>query len=106
MRILAITGPKRSQSLPDVPTFSQLGFAELTSSNWVGLLAPLGTPAPLLQHIEKAVAEVAALPAVAAKLPGIGFEPGASTAQQLRDVVRNDLALWQPVIAQSGFKME
>jgi hypothetical protein len=43
---------------------------------------------------------------VAAKLPGIGFEPGASTAQQLRDVVKSDLALWQPVIAQSGFKTE
>ncbi|MBB6563274.1 tripartite-type tricarboxylate transporter receptor subunit TctC [Acidovorax soli] len=106
LRILAVTGPQRAAGLPDVPTFSQLGFAELTSSNWVGLFAPLGLPAAQVQQIEKAVAEVAALPAVAAKLPGIGFAPGASTAQQLREVVRNDLALWQPVIAQSGFKMD
>jgi tripartite-type tricarboxylate transporter receptor subunit TctC len=106
LRILAVTGPQRAAGLPDVPTFSQLGFAELTSSNWVGLFAPLGLPPAQVQQIEKAVAEVAALPAVAAKLPGIGFAPGASTAQQLREVVRNDLALWQPVIAQSGFKMD
>jgi tripartite-type tricarboxylate transporter receptor subunit TctC len=106
IRILAVTGPRRSVSVPEVPTFGELGYKSLGSSSWVGLFAPPGTPQAFVDRINAAVIEVAALPATTANLTTAGFDTAPSTPQQLHDAVRSELALWQPIIRESGFQID
>jgi tripartite-type tricarboxylate transporter receptor subunit TctC len=106
IRILAVTGPRRSAALPDVPTFGELGFKSLGSSSWVGLFAPPGTPQAFIERINAGVTEVAALPSTTANLATAGFDTAPSNPQQLHDAVRSELALWQPIIRESGFQID
>jgi tripartite-type tricarboxylate transporter receptor subunit TctC len=106
IRVLAVTGPNRAPTVPEVPTFGELGFTSLGSSSWVGLFAPPGTSQALVDRVSAAVAEIAALPTTKANLAAVGFEPAAGNAQQLRESVRGELALWQPIIRESGFQIE
>jgi len=107
IRVLAVTGARRFPSLPDVPTFGELGYpAALGASSWVGLFAPPGTAPAYSERIAAAVAEVAALPAIQANLTKIGFAASAGSPQQLQEVVRNELDLWRPIIRESGFQVD
>ena len=106
IRMLAVTGPRRAASVPEVPTFGELGFGALGSSSWVGLFAPPGTSQALVDRVSAAVAEIAALPSTTAGLANVGFDPAAGNPQQLRETVRGELALWQPIIRESGFQID
>jgi len=107
LRVLAVTGAKRSPLLPDVPTFGELGYpAALSASNWVGLFAPLGTSPAYADRIAATVAEIAATPAIQASLANIGFAAAASNPQQMQEAVRNELDLWRPIIRESGFQVD
>ena len=106
IRMLAVTGPRRAASVPEVPTFGELGFNALGSSSWVGLFAPPGTSQALVDRVSAAVAEIAALPSTTASLANVGFDPAAGNPQQLREAVRGELALWQPIIRESGFQID
>ena len=106
IRVLAVTGPSRVASMPDVPTFGEQGFTALGSSSWVGLFAPPGTSAALIERIGAGVSEAAALPATRTNLLAVGFEPAPGGPQALRDAVRDELALWRPIIRESGFQID
>jgi tripartite-type tricarboxylate transporter receptor subunit TctC len=106
IRVLAVTGPRRSKAVPEVPTFGELGFKSLGSSSWVGLFAPPGTAQVYIDRINASVLEVAALPATTANLATAGFDTAAGNPQQLHDAVRSELALWQPIIRESGFQID
>jgi len=105
IRVLAVTGAKRSPQLPNVPTFAELGYPPaLSASGWVGFFAPVGTSAAFTQLISTHVAAVAAMPAVRTSLGNIGFDAAPGNPQQLAEAVKNELALWAPVIKESGFQ--
>ena len=105
IRVLAVTGAKRSVLLPNVPTFAELGYPPaLSASGWVGLFAPLGTAPAFTTLISSHVATIAAMPAIRASLGNIGFEATAGTPQQLGEAVQTELNLWGPVIKASGFQ--
>lgn len=106
VRILAVTGPARNASLPDVPTFAELGFDKLQASSWVGLFAPNGTSPAYIARISAAVNEVARMPSTKANLSSSGFDVAAGNPQQLAQSVRGELALWEPIIRESGFKVD
>lgn len=72
---LAVAAPRRSPLLPSVPTFAEAGVKGYSADAWYGLLAPAGTPAPVLQALEKVATEFAQLPATAAKFNSLGLEP-------------------------------
>ena len=107
VRILGVTGQSRLAVLPDVPTFAELGYpAALKASSWIGLFAPPGTSAPYAQHIAAAAAKVAAMPEIQAKLGKLGFAAAPGDPKQLQETVRNELALWRPIIQESGFRID
>jgi tripartite-type tricarboxylate transporter receptor subunit TctC len=95
VRPLAVTGAQRSALLPEVPTVAEAanlpGYAV---SFWFGLLAPRGTPAPVLARLERETAAIMAMPEVVAHVRAQGFEPVAFGAEQFRARFAADIELW------------
>ena len=106
MRILAMTGAKRSELLPDVPTFAELGFPSMTFSEWYGLFAPAGTPAGRVAELQKATAEALQVASVASKLTELAFQPAPSAPDELRRQLASDLAFWGEYVRKTGFVAE
>ncbi len=94
VRVLAVSGEQRLAALPDTPTFTELGYADFEPNGWYGILAPAGTPAPIVDKLSGLLAEIVALPDVQTQLKGMGLTPGYGDAKQLADWIQRDAAIW------------
>jgi tripartite-type tricarboxylate transporter receptor subunit TctC len=94
LKLLAVSMAQRNPAYPDVPTFEELGFAQMTVSSWVGLSAPKGTPAAIVQRINAAMETSLARPALRARLEGDGMTPMLMSPAQFGDLVRSDAQRW------------
>jgi tripartite-type tricarboxylate transporter receptor subunit TctC len=94
---------KRIGGLPDLPTLDELGLKGYECYTWNVILAPAGTPQPVVDKLNKAINEALADPKVinALQVAGIDPTPG-STPQQSADFIKTELAKWAPIIAASG----
>lgn len=101
IRPLAVTGPRRVQTLPDTPTFKEAGVTGLEDSGWFALFAPAGTPAATLEVLHTGVAKVMAMPAIQTQLTELGLQhaPGsrAQAAQAWERSIANIRKLLQQV---------
>ena len=98
LRPLAVTGATRSPQLPDVPTVMESGVPGYEAYVWLGLLAPKGTPQPIIDKLHGEVVEILKMPAVQEALARVYMEPVASTPKEMADAVAADLDRWQPLI--------
>jgi tripartite-type tricarboxylate transporter receptor subunit TctC len=103
LRALAINGPKRSALLPDVPTFTELGFAgvEGTYARF-GVLAPTGTPQAVIERISRDLTAVLTDPAIQDRFRPAGYDLYGSTPAQMGQMLRDDGERWGKVIAALG----
>ena len=103
VRIVATIGAKRQPLLPAVPTFTELGFANLDDYPYYGIFAPTGTPQPVIDRFGVALQKVLAMPDVKDKLTtmglNVGYEPQAAFGQR----VKNYTQTWEGIIKASGF---
>jgi tripartite-type tricarboxylate transporter receptor subunit TctC len=103
LRIVAVIGDKRQAILPDVPTFAELGIAGLEDLPYYGLFAPAGTPQPVLDRFNLALARVIAMPDVREHLSAMGlavaYQPQAPFTQRVRTYTQ----AWDRIIRTSGF---
>ena len=103
VRIVATIGAKRQPLLPGVPTFTELGFANLDDYPYYGIFAPTGTPQPVIDRFGTALQKVLAMPDVKDKLTtmglNVGYEPQAAFGQR----VKNYTQTWEGIIKASGF---
>jgi tripartite-type tricarboxylate transporter receptor subunit TctC len=106
LKMLGVTSPRRSALLPELPTLREHGLIGVEADAWVGLIAPAGTPAPVLARIHKEVAAVLAEPEVAAKLAPQFMVPIASTPDEFRAVMKEEHDRWGPIIKAAGIKAE
>ena len=106
LRALAVTGEKRSMAMPNTPTFKELGYPGVNSSSYWGLLAPAGTPRPIVDRLSKAVADALKDPAVIARLHGLGYDLIGGTADDYAANIASEMAKWGPVIAKAGIKVD
>jgi tripartite-type tricarboxylate transporter receptor subunit TctC len=106
LKLLAVTSPQRSPLLPDLPTLREAGIAGVEADAWVGLIAPAGTPAPVLAGIHREAAAVLSEPEVTAKLAAQFVSPIASTPDQFRAVLKEEHDRWAPIIAAGGIRVE
>ena len=90
VRALAIATPTRNAALPDIPTFAEAGMPEYQYDSWFGIMAPAGTPAPILKKISEDIATVIKLPDVQARWQTIGAVAVVSTPEQFDAVIRSD----------------
>jgi tripartite-type tricarboxylate transporter receptor subunit TctC len=75
LQALAVSGGRRLPDLPQVPTFDEIGLKDFQGNLWIGLLAPAGTPAPVLQRLNDALQVVLKKPEVRTRMGALGFEP-------------------------------
>lgn len=104
LRALAVTGPKRSPALADVPTISEQGFPGVEATAWYGVLAPAGTPRPIVTRLHAELVKVLKLPDVEQKLDGLGFEIAGTTPEQFSAYIRSEIRKWEKVVKASGAK--
>ena len=101
-RALAVSSAKRVPEFPDVPTFAELGYPELTASIWFSLSGPAGMPSEIVNRLNADVRRVLQLPDVREKLRLEGIEPGDLDPQQFTAFVAAELKRWAPIVRASG----
>ncbi|GCL64794.1 Bug family tripartite tricarboxylate transporter substrate binding protein [Pseudaquabacterium pictum] len=106
VRALAVTGAQRSGSLPDVPTFTELGVPGLAFSNWFGFFAPAGTPAEVVQRLNRELNTLMRAPDVADRLRQLGADPVTGPPEAFAKVIRDEHDSWKAVIQRAGIKAE
>ena len=107
MRVLAVTSPARLAAAPELPTAVEVGLPGLISTGSVGLLAPAGTPRPIIDQIAHATRTALAERAYQQMLIEAGFEPTLdSNPEKFRRSLGADIALWTPVVAGLGLKID
>ena len=104
VKMLAVTTEKRSALLPDVPTLRECGI-DVEADAWNGLIAPAGTPAPILAAIQRAVASAINAPDVRAKLAAQIMEPVGNSPAEFKALIAAEFARWTPVIREAGVRV-
>ena len=98
LRILAITGPKRSPELPDVVTLLESGYSDLVVTNLWGLFAPAGTPADIITRLNAAMVKTVERDDIRARLANDGVNAESSTPAALGDMIKRDSGIWRRII--------
>jgi len=98
LRALAVTSGKRINTLPDTPTFAELGLKGFEPLSWYGVFAPAGTPAEVIEKLNAAVKTVAESSKYKDGLQTLGMDAASSTSGELSERIANDSKLWTTVI--------
>jgi tripartite-type tricarboxylate transporter receptor subunit TctC len=106
IKVLGNVGSTRSRLLPEVPTVAQSGYPSYAWYNFIGLNAPAGTPAPVVDTLSKAVARSLQEPALREKFVGMGFEPVGSTPDEFGRFLVKETATWSRVMKSTSFSRE
>ncbi len=106
LRALAVTTPTRSPTAPNVPTMQESGFKGFDVSSWFGLMAPAGTPAPIIDKLNAAVLKALAKPDVQKKMQDLGAEPQKTTPAEFGAFIKKEVETWGPVVKASGAKVD
>lgn len=106
VRALAVSGTKRSSSLPDVPTFGEVGVSGMDFSNWFGVLVPAGTPGEIVQRLHREVNAAVASNEVAELLRRSGADPAGGTSEQFARIIRDEHESWKAVIQRANIRSE
>ncbi|KAF1050278.1 Bug family tripartite tricarboxylate transporter substrate binding protein [Xylophilus sp.] len=106
MRPLAITGPHRSPLLKDVPTFDELGIKGMAISNWFGVVAPKGTPAPIVAKLNAAINDTLKEPEMIKAITALGDEVAGGTPEQFGAFIKEETARWSQLVKRHNIKPE
>lgn len=103
IRVLAVSGSKRSPFLPDVPTFAEQGMPELTVEEWFGFYAPARTPAAMVSVANAAINQALKDKALIDGLGNVGLIAQGSTPQEMAQSQKNEFERWGPLVKTIGF---
>jgi len=105
LRILAVTGARRSSFLPDVPTMKEAG-ADVDAVLWSGIFVPKATPPAIVKKLEGEFMRIARLPDVIARLKPLGIESIGNSSEDFAKILAADIARWTAVARAGNIKME
>jgi tripartite-type tricarboxylate transporter receptor subunit TctC len=105
LRVLAVSGARRSSFLPEVPTMTEAGYNVVVES-WLGVFVPAKTPADIVAALSAAIADAVKSPQMGESLAKIGNLPAFQTPVEFAAVVKADVARWAPIVKASGFVAE
>jgi len=106
MRALAVTTASRSALLPEVPTVAESGLAGFDFSTWWGLMAPAGTPRPVIDRLNAELGKALQHPDARERILGVGAEPKHTTPEAFGALIRSELARWAKVIKAADVKVD
>jgi tripartite-type tricarboxylate transporter receptor subunit TctC len=106
MRALAVTTAKRSPLLPEVPTVAESGLPGFDFATWWGLMAPAGTPRPIIDRLNAELGKSLQHPEVRERILGVGAEPAHTTPEAFGALIRSEIARWARVIKAAGVKVD
>jgi tripartite-type tricarboxylate transporter receptor subunit TctC len=106
IRAYAVSTPRRSPLLPDVPTIAEQGLPGFDVSAWFGVFTTAGTPRPVVDRLNAEIVRILSLPDVREKLLGIGMEPVTNSPDQFAAYVQSEIAKWAQVVKASGAKAQ
>jgi tripartite-type tricarboxylate transporter receptor subunit TctC len=106
LRAIAIAGDKRMNTLPDVPSFAELGMPSVTLPTWQGVGAPAGTPKVIIDRISAEIAKLVAMPDTRDKLEVEGFVPYYRNPEQTAELINTHIARFAEIIKAGNIKIE
>jgi len=106
MRGIAVTGEVRLPTLPQVPTFSEAGLPGMDVKPWFCVVAPTGTPKPIINKLSNEIARIMAMPDVLDYLAKQGMMPFSSTPEQLATLMKTDMARWAKFIKAANIRLD
>ena len=104
LRGLAVTSLERAKAAPDYPTMMELGVEKFEATQWHGLLAPKGTPEPILNRLNKEIVSILRQPEVATQMVNGATEPVGSSRKAFAAFIRSDYEKWQRVVKRAGIR--
>ena len=106
VRAIAVTGSRRSDELPDVPSMAEAGFPEVNTKLWSGFFAAAGTPPAILAKLEANLRKAIVDPDVNQKLKGMAVDPGGGTSAEFRAMIDKDIEGYVAVIKAANLKFD
>ena len=106
VRPIAVTSKERWPDLPNVPSLDELGIKNAESDNWAGILAPAGTPKPIIERLAKELAAILAQPDIREKYAKLGLPVVAEGPDAFRARIAREVPMYKEVIEQAGLKIE
>lgn len=106
LRLLATSGAQRSRFAPNVATYAEQGFKDLTISEWYGFFLPAKVSPEVLQRASAAIRAAVATPAIVEAFAALGIEAQSTTPAELAQMVKDENAAWGPVVKRVGFTPE
>ena len=105
LKLLAVTDTQRSAALPDTPTMGE-SLPGYEFNNWYGMMAPAGTPKPVIDWLNAEILRILTLAEVREKFTGLGADPTPSTPQKFAAVMKADAEKWGRIIRQAGVRAD
>jgi tripartite-type tricarboxylate transporter receptor subunit TctC len=103
-KILAVSSARRVDSLPNVPTFAELGYRDMVVDLWTGYVAPAGTPAPIVQKLYAEFSRIMAMPEFLKRMEADGYTIVGSTPADMTQMVATEFKRWGGVVKAAGLK--
>jgi tripartite-type tricarboxylate transporter receptor subunit TctC len=106
IRALAVSPAKRTPAAPELPTVAEAGVAGYESGAWFGLLAPAGTPKPVVDKLAAEAARILKLADVSRRISELGAEPIGSTPERFAAHIKSEIARWAKVIRDANVELQ
>jgi len=106
LRIVAVTGTRRSASFPDAPTMVELGYPSVVATSWFGVFAPARTPAATVSRLNAFFIQAMRTPQIQAQMKNLLLDVHELTPAQFEALIKSDTEHWRPIIKASGFTID
>lgn len=106
LRALGVTSKARMPVWPDIPTMGEAGVPEMVFSLWLGLVAPAGTPAAIVQRLQQEIARTVQLADTREKFASLGIDPVGNTAEEFGAIIAADLARWTAIAKAANLRQD
>lgn len=106
LRAIAVSGPTRTDLLPDVPTLQEAGMKGVEALAWHGVLAPANTPAPIVKRLHDEIVKLLQAPDMKKRLNGLGLEPVGNSPAEFQKFIVDENVKWAKIAKDAGAKLE